>query len=208
MLNNVCYIIWNCMDKELTLHDHLIRVKNIQRHQLVLHKWWPRHHYGHDWIIGQNYSITEIFFATLRTDSLIEGDHVIQVTRKIIQIQSVLKRNLTSNKCFDKQGNHLLCFVCYIIWNCINKRDHLIQVTTVEKDPLVLWWRWLLNRSKLFWKYFLGGLIKGDRLNIHVRLYLHNANVNANANGKLHVQVQCHKFPPQPSIFFSNILIL
>ena len=39
--------------------------------------------------------------VTLRerlSDHLIQGDHLIQVARKTFQIQSVLKRHLTSNK--------------------------------------------------------------------------------------------------------------
>jgi len=41
----------------------------------------------------------------------------------------------------------------------------------------------VLDHQNYFWD-FIKVFIKVDRLNIHVRLYLHNANVNANANSK------------------------
>ena len=49
----------------------------------------------------------------------------------------------------SKESICCVCLVCYmyIIWNCINIKqslhDHLIQIKTMEKDPLVLickWW--------------------------------------------------------------------
>ena len=147
---------------KLTLHDHLIQFKEIQKDQLVLCKWWPWLFKGHECSIGQNYSIEGNIFWDLENWQLNRGWTPITGWKKNNSSVISTEKTFDLKLVFNKQRNHF-CTSCVTLFETV-----LIQVKTTEKDLLVLckWWsqplrRWLLNRSKLFWNIF-GSLDRGN----------------------------------------------